>query len=454
MSYHLEQHRIAQDYLDRFARQVSALQGLKRSFTDNAKDKPEIEEIPVVYIILGVRIASAELAGSLEFQQSIDQNDAAMRAPRTAVSKMPDSKTDQIKESSKDCIEPPEAMQKMHCGAKPQYLHGGKWSPAAVWQQRKEEFDDFIKRMLHQLAQGVFTHGLFDKAIPELSSESPWSQWLVKLPAGEGAPLEVIPSILHMIDQMEFNAEDELKYYEDPTQEIEEALAKDLKAIKVKRGPAIAHWDFVELHAALARLVDICCNFSREWVDRLRGMRFLTTMSQCQYWLANSSASDASPPCSACQRPCGNIAETKVLAVCAHLLCANCSANAAATPQYCPVADCDAVGAPSNFYTAASFGEDYEDEYAAKYGAKVGKLIQLIKDNIPEDEQILLFVQFDAVMDRISKALQEEGISNICLSDKNKGRFPTLMQDFQETTGKDAKRVLILDATKDSAAGS
>ncbi|KAL8721409.1 MAG: hypothetical protein Q9181_007712 [Wetmoreana brouardii] len=57
-------------------------------------------------------------------------------------------------------------------------------------------------------------------------------------------------------------------------------------------------------------------------------------------------------------------------------------------------------------------------------------------------------------MTPIAKALSREGVSNYCLSEENKTKVPLFMERFQEDRGGEARKVLILDAMKDTAAGA
>ena len=64
---------------------------------------------------------------------------------------------------------------------------------------------------------------------------------------------------------------------------------------------------------------------------------------------------------------------------------------------------------------------------------KLEEIIQLIKD-IPVEDQVLLFVQFDDLMDEISLALRDHAIPHYALTEKASKKAPEWMNEFQENT--------------------
>ncbi|KAL9602375.1 MAG: hypothetical protein Q9179_002557 [Wetmoreana sp. 5 TL-2023] len=459
MNFHLERHRVAQGFLDRFARQ----------------DKPEIGGMPVVSSILGVYITSAQLGLTLEDVQSIDQANMAIQTRRLAPSKLPNIKIDRLKTLSKDCDDPVEGLLANLCYCKPPELENTPWTCEAVASQRKKEYSVFIDRMAHQLQQGVFTDRRFQEALPELAAHSPWSMWIAHLLAGNDAPFELIPKLLGLLANITYDDDDENFFYTEDLK-LDEAMLKEEKAkarkkkatakqneatdpialrvktLKAKRDLIVPQWNFHDYYSALERSVRACDRLMQEWVDRRRAIRFFSATGRCQHWLANGSTATASPNCSACGLRCEDPSSTRILSVCAHIICADCSNMS--DKSYCQVESCEAEGTSTCCWSAARLGQNDASEYARYHGAKVGRVIQLIKDSIPQDEQVLLFVQCASVMTPIAKALSREGVSNYCLSKENKSKVPLFMEKFQEDRGGEARKVLILDATKDTAAGA
>ncbi|KAL8726041.1 MAG: hypothetical protein Q9181_006194, partial [Wetmoreana brouardii] len=261
MNFHLERHRVAQDFLDRFARQ----------------DKPEIGGIPVVSSIVGVYITSAQLGLTLEDVQSIDQANTAVRARRRAPSKLPNSKTNRLKALSKDCDDPIEGLLANLCYCKPPELENTPWTCETVVRQRKKEYSVFVDRMAHQLQQGAFTDRRFKEALPELAAHSPWSRWIAHLLAGACAPFELIPKLLSLISTMACEDDDESFFYTEDLKQDEAMLKEEkamarkkkmttakeneatdpftlrVKTLNAKRDLIVPRWNFHDYYSALQR---------------------------------------------------------------------------------------------------------------------------------------------------------------------------------------------------------
>ncbi|KAL8896607.1 MAG: hypothetical protein Q9207_007635, partial [Kuettlingeria erythrocarpa] len=125
----------------------------------------------------------------------------------------------------------------------------------------------------------------------------------------------------------------------------------------------------------------------------------------------------------------------------------------------CVIPECNGILVQNSQYTAAVLGTDVlgtdaDDDASQRYGAKVGRITQLILHEIQQDEQVILFLQHDQLLRPLSDAFEAAGVSNIALFDSNKTKHGRMMEEFPDTRGADAKRMLILDATKDTAAGA
>jgi hypothetical protein len=84
------------------------------------------------------------------------------------------------------------------------------------------------------------------------------------------------------------------------------------------------------------------------------------------------------------------------------------------------------------------------------YGRKVQDIIHLIKQ-IPEEEQILVFVQYNNLMGEVRKALCENDISFASLTE---GKEADVLTDFQNNEDVPTKKkLLLLNLGESSAAG-
>ncbi|KAI4232963.1 MAG: hypothetical protein LQ352_008291, partial [Teloschistes flavicans] len=442
MNYHNQRHLKNQELLDCFLR----------------RDLPEIDEIRVVEQVLAVQLSAAELGISLELDKAVEKNS---QTAATGVSRLYDHKMTRIKEGlalSSDEVEAKlKSLQQCWSGLTLQWVR----------QTRIEGSRALLLKMTYLFQRIEFIHRKFVGYVPEFASASPWMQWAAELRAGLGAQHEVTDQLLSMIvsvsqEPLDINDEEGFFMAEDKknVNDMEDLkstnmrLVKRLDEIKVYRLPPIDDWtDIDKLHTLMNKQVKMCRAISKEWVERLRSVRFFEQVDRCQSWFLAENPNDAAPICSNCKKPCDDQQKTRILAVCSHIICSKCSELNKTIKKYCPVHGCDAKGLPSNYFFANRFEPPpYTGGQTPKYSAKVERLIDLIKNQIPEDEQVLLFVQFDAVMDEISKALQGEGITNFCLSESNKSSAKD-MASFQ-TEVVNTRRVLMLDATKDTSAGA
>ena len=82
----------------------------------------------------------------------------------------------------------------------------------------------------------------------------------------------------------------------------------------------------------------------------------------------------------------------------------------------------------------------------------VANIIDLIR-SMPEEEQVLMFVQFDNLMHNIVSAVHAEGIPNYGLT-ASSGRVVRNMVDDFQNRGPTRKKILVLNWANSSAAGA
>lgn len=95
-----------------------------------------------------------------------------------------------------------------------------------------------------------------------------------------------------------------------------------------------------------------------------------------------------------------------------------------------------------------------DDSWANLGGSKISELIKLLQDKsrIPEDDQVLLFVQFTELITAVSAALEAAGIKfmTVTSNDRTVGRA---LADFQNGTEEVKSKVLILTLGDVTASG-
>lgn len=189
---------------------------------------------------------------------------------------------------------------------------------------------------------------------------------------------------------------------------------------------------------------------STELVARKRGLRFFKVVRQIQQLSAQLRVGevDYGCTCSKCGSTKINIGQARVLSLCGHVLCEPCLSEEHVNESACPVSDCNGINKDYQIVPAVELGvEDTRSRIGQHWGKKLEDIIELI-NSIPENDQVLLFVQFDDLTKTIEKAFKKK-ISYASLTDSKSSKD---LEEFKESTAKEIK-VLILNIGDASAAG-
>ncbi|KAM0792935.1 hypothetical protein ACM66B_002694 [Microbotryomycetes sp. NB124-2] len=121
----------------------------------------------------------------------------------------------------------------------------------------------------------------------------------------------------------------------------------------------------------------------------------------------------------------------------------------AAIKGKCISKTCDARFGSTNIVLGSSLGVEAE---SGSFGVKLETLVNLILDEIPKDDKILVFCQFDDLFDKVLEALETYGIPTAVLSGTatSKGKILEKFQNPDDRTD----RVLLLRVTDASASGA
>jgi SNF2 family DNA or RNA helicase len=125
---------------------------------------------------------------------------------------------------------------------------------------------------------------------------------------------------------------------------------------------------------------------------------------------------------------------------------------AAAENQVCPMGkdSCHAAVRHTNIVKVKSLGIEGELS-SGQFGAKLQKLVDLIH-MIPKDQRILVFLQWEDLVPKVSEALNAGRIAHVKLYGSTKQQANTL--DSFQNSDSDTARVLLLKINDASAAGS
>lgn len=234
---------------------------------------------------------------------------------------------------------------------------------------------------------------------------------------------------------------------------------KIFKKTGSKRKDAPLDDELVKLRQATQKLRTLTGhlrNVVKELVSRVRALRFFQVIRAIQLWHSKAPVGcdiPQAPTCSGCKKTVQDSSAVSVLGLCGHTACDSCLASPKRNGE-CVVVGCDAPANDAYIQKAAELGqEDRKARVGRHYGKKLEEVIDLIKNKIPKDDQVLLFVQFDDLLKKVSAALTEHNIKHCALSEQSRPKAFKLMDDFQQNDGKDKKKVLVLDVTTVYAAG-
>lgn len=181
-----------------------------------------------------------------------------------------------------------------------------------------------------------------------------------------------------------------------------------------------------------------------EFISRTRSLRFARGAQELQQWYASQ---DYTLDCEACGKVIIDPADLSINIRCGHLTCADCIQNTALA--ICAV---DGCAEESGSFRLRKALDLVGDGKTWDYGSRLGNIIDLI-NSLPDDEQVLLFVQFEDVMLTMSEGLEEAGIPNYALT-KSAGRLVfEMMNDFQDNVSEEKKKVLLLNPSSEVASG-
>lgn len=407
--------------------------------------------------------------------------------PRGPTSRVPDNKVDRIREALKNCSNPIEVLLLVPCfffwpkikeweededistmtNEEAQVRSDRMYNPEealspseAVCIVRKAEYAALCGRISFFMKKTVHLHGRFCENLAEFDHVSPFFVWLKELRAAQNtASGNVNRKMLSIFDRCQHAQDDESQFEKDPKAQKTngETMRRLVGALSISerkadpRADDIKHFDFNGAYQDLWSATNHCRQLAQELASRMRAVHFMKTLQCCQAWAANPAAPVV---CSKCNQPCSDRHNTRVVGPCGHIYCGPCYADIPSDRGICTMQDCDAIMVQNSQYTAALLGTDDGDYISRRFGAKVKRIVKLVLEEIPIKEQVLLFVQFDKLMEPLSQALEENGISNYALCDRNAASHGTTMFEFQENKTAKAKRMLILNSTKDTAAGA
>lgn len=224
---------------------------------------------------------------------------------------------------------------------------------------------------------------------------------------------------------------------------------KDTRPIRLETEP--------EKVKALRTLTGQLRNLAKELVSRTRALRFFEVVNAVQRWQTDLPAGLAisqGPTCSKCKSVAQDPSAIAILGLCGHTACERCLA-APERGGECVTIGCDAPAHNYHIQKAIELGqEDRKARVGRHDGEKMDDVMDLIENKIPKHDQVLVFVQFNDLMEKVSEASDHHGIKHWALTEGSRRNAYKVMEDFQINDKKDKKKVLILNVADESAAGA
>ncbi|KAI9753984.1 MAG: peptide transporter ptr2 [Chaenotheca gracillima] len=470
-AWHTNRHAVAQRFLDQFVRQNIA----------------EIDEIPFTEELRPVFLSAAERAIYIELHQHLLSQDMRIRRGK---SKSQSDRERRLMEMIGESKTPEEALIKkcshFHLEDFEVDRHNPTQACDLIVTKRQKQFDDLIKEIRRELKCGVWLkrHCVLDGE----DKDTHFQNWLGNVKQNVNGDLEVTAALAEIIDltNKEYSKGDWKRFYHPAPKSDSIAKPKPVKKKQPKKKLAsrksrkLAESDSgvftdesdpdemeidesendlpllpatVDDKVKKLRLLTVHLRrLTTELVLRQRSLRFMRLVRQLQRFRALGEANMIGH-CSKCNKAQESSDSLDVFIVCGHSVCKSCRENYQVS-SHCIVKGCNASVVEHQVVRANELdGVDQGSQSVENMGGKLEAVINLIKFEIDTDDQVLLFVQFDDLMDKVSYALDINKISHQVMRAKSR-KAENVISDFQTETGKDKRKVLILNVADESAAGA
>ncbi|KAF7309902.1 Helicase C-terminal domain-containing protein [Mycena indigotica] len=405
LEWHANRHTLGQRFLDQFVRQ----------------NVPEIDEIPFKTTVTEIVLPAAERAIYLELEHHLRALDMTIKRGRKTES----DREKRLALSLGESKTAEEALLKRcsHFELDAENENAMKACDVIV-KEREKQLEACKAELLRAVKAGVKR----EIALGHVPEESHFSVW-VRASREEGVQdADATKIILEVIDQT------------------------DAKTMKSKRsGKEVtltgkvkdAIWEHREATHEIRRL-------SKELVGRVRSLRFFTAVRDLQ----KQRDIPIKVSCPACGRERLDISDISVLSSCGHMGCSTCVRDCAEKEEcvYAASGKCSSAARILNIVKGDTLGIDDEerDGRGKHYGKKLEVVIDLIKNQLPKDDRVLVFVQFPDLMKKVAAALKDHKVKYLEIKGSASAKSKAL-ESFQHNS---AERVLLLNLMDESASGA
>ncbi|EMS22035.1 DNA repair protein rad8 [Rhodotorula toruloides NP11] len=424
-NWHIRRNKVAQRFLDQFARQ----------------NKAEIDEIPIETELVGVRLPGAEMAIYRELEHhlySIDPNLAKLA--KINIDKQSD-RDKRLREALGQSKTPEEALLK-RCSHFSLDLDEdklkGEHAPDVcdfIAELRQEQLEDCKEQVKQQILASAYMHrrALAKDFYDFLENPTfHFAQWVSRL-FKDGFGDEDADKCLRELAEAVGCDSEGIGKAPDNAKPLPKYIARFMnEKDKKEKGFDATEWA-IEQTVVIRDSVVTLNKLARELVGRFRSARYFDTVRTVLRTTEDDKAAEKDT--------------LAILSCCGHHgKLADVEENA--RWNKCIHPGCGALVQKLNILTAESLGTDRDSGH---FGYKLETLVTLIQQT-PEDDRVLVFVQFDDLFDKVHEALSVYKIPTTILQGTSVQQS-NLLTAFQKKSANGAK-VLLLRATDSSSSGA
>ncbi|CAE6454320.1 unnamed protein product [Rhizoctonia solani] len=433
LEWHIRRHQVAQSFLDQFVRQNVA----------------EIDEIPSQEHIEYITLPAAERAIYLELKHHLLAIDMNVKKTK----KTDGDREKRLAEALGQSQSAEEALLKRCSHFELEIdVDNAVLECEAIVSERERQLEECKKELAKTLPDMQKQHAL---VLREQSEPTPFGDW-VKVTqeqgVGDADATEIVIQLMKEAGCSEGKGKGKVSAATASSEGTskEKKVKTSGKSVPKPDNIADRAWKLREDTHVLRKLV-------KELVARVRSHRFFLAVRDLQQDRAQEKIVDC-PSCGRENLPWEDIA---LLSSCGHMGCEECVRAATSMGREVCVlvrkngpgaGGCSAGARDHNVVKATTLGKDEQHDRDGKhFGKKLEAIMDLIKTKIPEDERVLVFVQFPDLMKKVAAALTDKDIPFLQIQGTANAKSKAL-DSFQKPESKD--RVLLLNVMDESASGA
>ncbi|GAA6053725.1 hypothetical protein JCM3770_003185 [Rhodotorula araucariae] len=415
-AWHIRRDQVAQRFLDQYARQNVA----------------EIEDIPLETELVGVRLPGAEMAIYRELEHHLVAVDPSLAKIAKVKAEKQSDRDKRLREALGQSKTPDEALLKrcshFSLDLDEDEIAGGKAPDVCdfIHDLRERQLQDCKAEVQRHLITTAWLHRacekerLYDEVTSAKRNFKIWVEKLYGDGFGDAAANECLK-------ELAVAAGVEAGGKMGPIKKKPES--KDIREFNV-RPDKYSNEEYAVYRVNLVRIAGVTLNkLASELVGRYRSARYFDKVRS----ILRKDGDDTATAILSCCGHHGKLADVEE----------------AVSRGRCVDPTCGAEVERHNLLTAESLGTDRDSGH---FGYKLETLVTLIEQT-PEDDRVLVFVQFDDLYDKVHETLTVYGIPTAVVKG-TASQQSAAIEAFQSAKKAKDQKVLLLLATDSSASGA